>query len=53
MLHANGKQTCDKEVGSVKNGWHVCNKPAYHKVQSNKVSWLTLHFCNKHVNSYK
>lgn len=46
MLNANGKRTCDKEIG--KPGvWHTCGRVAVQTVES-KVVAIYLDYCSKH-----
>jgi hypothetical protein len=48
MLHASGKYSCDREVGSVKRGWHSCNKKAQYEVcKYMGNSLIVLHFCGE------
>ena len=45
------KTLCDKEIGSVKNGWHACNKPAskeYRITTLGMGSVYNLNYCLKH-----
>lgn len=43
------KRTCDKEVGSPKRGWHVCNRIATAEKESKACPGLFLHYCAKHA----
>lgn len=39
--------SCDKEIGSIKNGWHACNKVATAVKESRTGQFL--HYCAKHA----
>jgi hypothetical protein len=38
--------SCDAEIGSIKRGWHVCNKKAAY--QCDGFGAIQLHFCEIH-----
>lgn len=41
--------SCDKEIGSVKNGWHACNAKASVQKESRIGGGMWLHYCKKHA----
>lgn len=42
------KRTCDAEIGSVKRGWHSCNRKAVVSVESKMFGDL-LDYCKQHA----
>jgi len=41
--------SCDKEVGSVKRGWRVCNVSAAVEKESRLGGGMFLHYCKRHA----
>ena len=44
-------KTCDKEIGSISKGWHVCNKPASKEYRITTLalgSVYNLAYCERH-----
>jgi hypothetical protein len=48
MITGEGRAVCDKEVGSPKRGWRACRRAAPNRTQSERVPYMTLHYCNRH-----
>lgn len=47
--HAFPVPVIDREVGSPSRGWHSCRRRANHKSQSERVPYMTLHWCDAHA----
>ena len=43
------RTSCDKEIGSPKRGWHVCNRRAIAQKESRFGQGSYLHYCAVHA----